>query len=182
MRISSMDIGVLVAETTMMPMRTVGHLTTSNASLVLNLRRKVLLVYFELPMSSADRRLSFQEYRLRIPFSQLDRFFQTQHPSTGVISHFTFLNSPPIYHRRIQNVESTFIEETSWREMDTWFRQAQIVLNPLELSGLPVNLKRQNPVIDIGEPEYTFLPVLFNPLICSRPLECLQDKLSQGMQ
>ncbi|KAL4783051.1 RNA dependent RNA polymerase-domain-containing protein [Aspergillus varians] len=148
--ISSMDIGVLLDETTMMPMRTVGLSTNRNTSLVLNLRRKDLFVYFELPTPSTVRQLTPQEYRLRVPFSQLDRFFQTQNPSTGGISHFTFLSSPPVYHRRIQNIEYTFIEETSWRKSDTWFRQAQIVYNQQELVTLPVSLRRQNPIIDIG--------------------------------
>ncbi|KAL4805531.1 RNA dependent RNA polymerase-domain-containing protein [Aspergillus unguis] len=150
MQISSMDIGILVNETTMVPMRTVGTLTSRKASLVLSLRRKDLFVYFELLMPDTSHRSTPQEYRLRVPFSQLDRFFQTIHPSTGVISHYTFLGSPAIYHRRIQNTENTFVEETSWRETDTWFRQTQIVLNPPESANLPVNLRRNNPIIDIG--------------------------------
>jgi RNA-dependent RNA polymerase len=143
-----MDIGFLVNETTMMPMRTVGLSTNEQASVVLNLRRKDLLVYFKLPILG---RQQSQEYRLKVPFSQLDRFFQTQDASTGNISHYTFLSSPPHYHRRINNIESTFIEETSWRESDTWFRQAHIVHNPQEHATLPVSLRKQNPVIDIGK-------------------------------
>ncbi|KAL4991514.1 RNA dependent RNA polymerase-domain-containing protein [Aspergillus falconensis] len=146
--ISSMDIGVLVDESTMMPMRTVGSLTAGSASLVLDLRYKNLLVYFELRILSIARP---QNYRLKIPFSQLDRFFQTKNPSTNDISHFIFLGSPPEYHRRIQNTENSFgNKETSWREWDTWYRQANIVHNPTELAHLPVGLRRLNPIIDIG--------------------------------
>ncbi|KAL2868435.1 RNA dependent RNA polymerase-domain-containing protein [Aspergillus lucknowensis] len=147
--ISSIEIGVLLNETTMMPMRTVGS-ADGQVSLVLNLRRKDLLVYFNLSISSSGQQIPPQEYRLRVPFSQLDKFFQTVDSSTGSISHYTFLNSPPMYHRRIKNIKNTFIEETSWREADTWFRQAQIVHNPQELATLPVSLRRRNPVIDIG--------------------------------
>ncbi|KAL4997664.1 RNA dependent RNA polymerase-domain-containing protein [Aspergillus recurvatus] len=146
--ISSMDIGVLVDATTMMRMRTVGSLTAGNASLVLDLRYKNLLVYFELRILSIPRP---QEYRLKIPFSQLDRFFQTENPSASDISHFAFLGSPPEYHRRIQNTENSFgNRETSWREWDTWYRQANIVHNPTELAHFPVSLRRLNPIIDIG--------------------------------
>ncbi|KAL3436741.1 RNA dependent RNA polymerase-domain-containing protein [Aspergillus tetrazonus] len=146
--ISSMDLGVLVDETTMMPMRTVGSLTTENASLVLDLKYKNLLVYFELRILSSRRP---QEYRLKIHFSQLDRFFENKDSSTGDISHFTFLGSPPEYHRRIQNTENSFgNKETSWREWDTWYRQANIVHNPTELAHLPVGLRRLNPILDIG--------------------------------
>ncbi|KAL4739107.1 RNA dependent RNA polymerase-domain-containing protein [Aspergillus similis] len=146
--IFSMDLEVLVDETTMMPMRTVGSLTTENAFLVLDLKYKNLLVYFELRIQSTQRP---QEYRLKIHFSQLDRFFQTKNNSTGDISHFTFLGSPPEYHRRIQNTENSFgNKETSWREWDAWYRQANIVHNPTELTHLPVGLRRLNPIIDIG--------------------------------
>ncbi|KAL2853945.1 RNA dependent RNA polymerase-domain-containing protein [Aspergillus pseudoustus] len=145
--ISSMEIGFLINETTMMPMRTVGSSTSEQASVVLNLRRKDLLVYFKLPILSAKQP---QEYRLKVPFSQLDKFFQTQDSSTGNISQYTFLSSPPTYHRRINNIESTFLEETTWRESDVWYRQAHIVHNPQEHATLPVSLRRQNPVIDIG--------------------------------
>ncbi|KAL4773674.1 RNA dependent RNA polymerase-domain-containing protein [Aspergillus nidulans var. acristatus] len=128
--ISSVDLGVLVDETTMMPMRT------------------NLLVYFELRILSSRRP---QEYRLKIHFSQLDRFFQTKDTSTSGISHFIFLGSLPEYHRRIQNTENSFgNKKTSWREWDTWYRQANIVHNPTELARLPVGLRRLNLIIDIG--------------------------------
>lgn len=156
--ISSMDIGVVVDETTMMPMRTVGSSTNGAVFLLLNLRRKDLYIYFELHIPSTARPSSPEEYRLRIPFSQLDRFFQTQNTSTGAVSHFTFLSSPPMYQRRIRNIETTFIEEMSWRESDTWFRQAQIVHNPQGLATLPASLRKQNPIIDIGESDIWITP------------------------
>lgn len=146
-----MNIGVVVDETTMMPMRTVGSSTNGGASLLLNLRRKDLSIYFELHIPGTARPSSPEEFRLRIPFSQLDRFFQTHNISTGAVSHFTFLSSPPTYQRRIRNTETTFIEEMSWRESDTWFRQAQIVHSPQGLATLPASLRRQKPIIDIGE-------------------------------
>ncbi|KAL4942211.1 hypothetical protein BDV06DRAFT_235547 [Aspergillus oleicola] len=148
--IASLDIGVLVDETTMMPMRTVGSTTNGNAYLALNLKYKDLLVYFDVPAPSVGSRLPPQEYRLKVPFSQLDKFYQVKDPSNCTISHFTFLSSPPMYHRRIKDIDTTFIEETSWRESDTWFRQTNIVYKPQRLANLPVSLRRQNPIIDIG--------------------------------
>ncbi|RDW86205.1 uncharacterized protein DSM5745_02847 [Aspergillus mulundensis] len=145
--VSSVDIGVLVDETTMVPMRTVRSLTTPNASLVLDLRKKNLVVYFELHPLSSPVPL---KYRLTIRFSQLDRFFQAENLTTEGVSHFTFLSSPPIYHRQIRHTQNTFTNETSWRETDTWFRQAHIVHNPQELATVPVNLRKLNPIIDIG--------------------------------
>ncbi|KAL4953606.1 RNA dependent RNA polymerase-domain-containing protein [Aspergillus filifer] len=148
--IASMDIGILMDETTMMSMRTVGSTTSGNAYVALNLKYKELLVYFDISTPSAGSRLPPQKYRLKVSFSQLERFHQTKDPSSRGISHFTFLSSPPLYHRRITNLDRTFMEATSWRESDTWFRQTNIVHNPERLADLPISLRRQNPIIDIG--------------------------------
>ncbi|KAL5332831.1 RNA dependent RNA polymerase-domain-containing protein [Aspergillus crustosus] len=145
--ITSLDIGVLADETTMMSMRTVRSLANENATLILDLGRKDLLVYFQLLIAGTGQP---QEYRLKVPFSQLDRFFQTRNSLTRGCSHITFLGSPPVYHRRLKNIESTFSEETSWREWDVWFRQTHVVHTPQKLATLPVCLRRQNPIIDIG--------------------------------
>ncbi|KAL4970044.1 RNA dependent RNA polymerase-domain-containing protein [Aspergillus stella-maris] len=148
--ITSLDIGILIDETTMVPMRTVGSTTSGNAYVALNLKYKELLVYFDIPTPSAGNQVPPQKYRLKVPFSQLEKFYQVKNPSTRSISHFTILSSPPMYHRRITNLDRTFIEETSWKESDAWFRQTNIVHNPDKLADLPISLRRQNPIIDIG--------------------------------
>ncbi|KAI9927937.1 hypothetical protein MW887_002789 [Aspergillus wentii] len=153
--ILTMDIGVMFDETTMLPMRTVGAGTEENASLVLDLKSKAMFVYFQLPIFNTKQKPNttsqlYHEYRLKIPFTQLTRIFQTRCSKLGTTSHLTFLNSPPIYHRRIKNIASTFIDENAWRDSDTWFRQTYIVHNPQELATLPVSLRKAKPVIDIG--------------------------------
>jgi len=139
-----------------MPMRTVGTGLDEQPSLVLDLKRRALFIYFRLPIfssiykptSSAD---VYQEYRLKIHFSQLTKIFQTRDSLSGCTSHFTFLESPAIYHRRIKNIQSTFVDGTSWRDGDTWYRQTHVVHNPHAQATLPISLQKRNPVIDIGK-------------------------------
>ncbi|KAE8354242.1 RNA dependent RNA polymerase-domain-containing protein [Aspergillus coremiiformis] len=151
-----MDIGALFNETMMLPMRSVGSGTSERAIVVLNLKQRALLVYFQLPIFNQGQRIllasgAFQEYRLKIPFIQLTQILQTRDPVTGGISHFIVLGSPPIYHRRINNIDATFSEDSnSWRESDTWYRQTYIVRNASELSALPIGLKKVKAVVDIG--------------------------------
>lgn len=161
----SLDVGVLVDETSMLPMRTVGAGANEQTSLILDLKRRALFVCFQLPIFNSKNKAAsstevYQEYRLKIPFSQLTRIFQTHDPGSGCTSHFTFLESPPLYYRRIKNVSSTFIDETTWRDADTWFRQTHVVHNPQGLSTLPISQRKQNPLIDIGKsifrPPYLF--------------------------
>ncbi|EAU30874.1 conserved hypothetical protein [Aspergillus terreus NIH2624] len=151
MPISSMEIGVLCGETTMLPMRSVNF--SNPRPLILDLRGRALWIYFDLAISHVRKeRLEVvkQEYRLKIPLVQLTRIFQTQDSKSGDIVHFIFLDSPPIYQRRIKNVENTFIDDLNWRESDTWFRQTHIVHNPHEHASLPIGLKKIKPVVDIG--------------------------------
>ncbi|KAE8374407.1 RNA dependent RNA polymerase-domain-containing protein [Aspergillus bertholletiae] len=154
--ISSMDIGVLFNETTMIPMRSVGSGINENALLMLNLKQRALLVYFQLPILNPAHKPTpassvLQEYRLKIPFVQLSQILQMRDTVTGDISHFIVLDSPPLYHRRINNIDVTHSEESnSWRESETWYRQTYIVRNALELSSLPIGLKKTKTVIDIG--------------------------------
>ncbi|PKX91697.1 RNA dependent RNA polymerase [Aspergillus novofumigatus IBT 16806] len=153
--IASMDIGVLVSETSMLPMRTVGNARNERALLVIDLKRRDLFVHFQLPIfnnkpKSASTGETYNQYRLRIPFVQLVNMYQMQDRKSGKVSHLTFLDSPAIYHRRIQETWVTFNDDISWRESDSWYRQTSVVHNPDELSTLPVSLKRSKPVIDIG--------------------------------
>lgn len=139
----------------MLPMRTVGNETNEQAFLVIDLKRRDFFVHFQLPIfnnkqKSASTGETYNHYRLRIPFVQLVKMYQMQDPNSSKVSHLTFLDSPAIYHRRIQETWVTFTDDLSWRESDTWYRQTSVVYNPDELSTLPVSLKRSKPVIDIG--------------------------------
>ncbi|KAH1780249.1 hypothetical protein KXW56_004375 [Aspergillus fumigatus] len=153
--IASMDIGVPISETSMLPMRTVGNERNERAFLVIDLKRRDLSVHFQLPSfknkpKSASTGETYNQYRLSIPFVRLVKIYQTRDPKSGKVSHLTFLGSPAIYHQRIQETWVTFNDDMSWRESDSWYRQTSVVHNPDELSTLPVSLNRSRPVIDIG--------------------------------
>lgn len=137
-------------------MRTVAAGLGEQAFLVLDLKRRALFVHFQLAISNPKQKPAstadlYQEYRLKIPFSQMTRIFQTRDSTSGCMSHSMFLESPPLYNRRIKNVPSTFIDDNTWRDSDTWFRQTQIVHNPQAQATLPVSLRKLNPIIDIGK-------------------------------
>lgn len=140
----------------MLPMRTVGAGHGEQAYLVLDLKRRALFAYFQLAIFNPKQKSAtgtglHHEYRLKIPFPQMTRIFQTRDSTSGCISQFTFLDSPPLYHRRIKNIENTFIDGSAWRDSDTWFRQTHVVHNPQGQASLPASLRKLNPIIDIGE-------------------------------
>lgn len=142
-----MQVGVLVGGATFLPLRTVGAGVEEKASLVVDLRQRSLLLYFQLRTVEAEG--SYHQYRVKIPFTQLNEIFQTRDGSGGV-SHLAFLDGPPFYYRRAKNVSSSFTDNNTWREADAWLRQASIVANPQAQEHLPASLRKHHPVIDIG--------------------------------
>ncbi|PLN75384.1 RdRP-domain-containing protein [Aspergillus taichungensis] len=152
--IASMDIGVLVDEKTMLPMRTVGLSADEHPFLLLDLKSRAMMIYFQLPIlfNSKSNLLSgdkYSQYRLKIPLVQVTRILQSGDPASN-ISHLIVLDSPPMYFRRATDIPNTFVDDNSWRDSDSWYRQTNIVHNPLELAGVPTSLRKLKPIIDIG--------------------------------
>ncbi|PLB39242.1 RdRP-domain-containing protein [Aspergillus candidus] len=152
--IASMDIGVLVDEKTMLPMRTVGLGADEHPFLLFDLKARAMMVYFQLPIlfnpkSKLQAGDKYNQYRLKIPLVQLTRILQSGDPASK-ISHLLVLDSPPLYFRRATDIPNTFVDDNSWRDSDSWYRQTNIVHNPLELAGVPTSLRKLKPMIDIG--------------------------------
>lgn len=74
-----------------------------------------------------------------------------QNDASKEISFLIILDSPPVYHRQLENFKLTFQSDTSWREADTWYRQTSIAHNPGFQKSLATNLNRPEQIIDIGE-------------------------------
>ncbi|KAF9889780.1 hypothetical protein FE257_006870 [Aspergillus nanangensis] len=149
--LASMDIGIMLNDMTMLPIHSVGF--SLEYPLVLDLKKRALWIHFDLQLfypTQDTLRPSKQEYRLDIPLVQLCHIVQMQNSNSGEFTHCTFLNAPPIYHRKIKGIANTFVDENAWRESDTWFRQTDIVHNPPDLSTFPISLRKKSPVIDIG--------------------------------
>lgn len=144
-------------ERTMLPMRTVGSKQNERARVVLDLKRREMAVFFQLPIINSNSSLNPsltghpQNYRVRVHFSQLSRIFETWDSESECISHAFSLETPPVYHRRIGDISSTFAEsDTTWRDADTWYRQTDIVHVPEGLAKLPISLRKPRPLINIG--------------------------------
>lgn len=89
------------------------------------------------------------EYRFRVPFPQLSQVLRVEdYQQTSLV---ILLDNPPIYHRKLQDLKSTFTDAaTSWKAWDTWYRQTDIVHAPHELAQVPINLRKTKPLINIG--------------------------------
>lgn len=94
-------------------------------------------------------------YRVMIPFLQLSRIWQKTNPDTSELSFVTMLESPPIFHRQVSDIELTVRQAQSWRETDSWYRQTSVVERPWKLNRLKTNLYQRGQIIDIGKSSFT---------------------------
>ena len=149
-----MDVGTLVEEETLLPLKTIGSERAERIRLSTDLIRREVNVFFQLtkfnpqPISALPHG-QLHEYRLRIPFARLSRILQVQN-SEG-LSFVIPLDAPPVYHRNLQDRTPTFTDsESLWRSSDAWFRQTDIAHASKELALLPISLRKMKSLIDIG--------------------------------
>ncbi|KAN0066680.1 RNA dependent RNA polymerase domain containing protein [Elaphomyces granulatus] len=152
--IQSIDIGALGNTESMFLFRHISE-RIMTPCIVMDLWRREIEIHFQLkwfnnmenPKSHEDK---FHDYRVKIPLGQLTRIWETETTTTQSISHIFTLEYPPMYRRRAKKIETSFASENVWRDMDTWFRQTDIVHAPEKLVELPISLRKINSIINIG--------------------------------
>jgi RNA-dependent RNA polymerase len=82
--------------------------------------------------------------------AQLSCVLQTEDQER--VSHVIALDTPPVYHRKLSDVASTFSDsENRWKAWDLWSRQTDIVHVQHELAQVPVSLRKRKPLVNIGK-------------------------------
>ncbi|OKL63034.1 hypothetical protein UA08_01933 [Talaromyces atroroseus] len=166
--VSMLDFGPRTGPMAMLSMRRFKRSQNVYLRLHVDLRNRKLLVFFPVALHTTQKESSnqtiYSHFRLKVPFAQLTTLYQNRDDSTQSLSHMIHFDSPPIYDRHLHNVESTFDSldaENSWREMDCWYRQTDIVhryaaagqddrVRQAASDRLPISLRKRNPIIDIG--------------------------------
>lgn len=147
------DIGPRLEEKTLLPLRTVGAASREQARFYLDLYRREINIFFQLvifdPHQAARSFGRLHDYRFRVPFAQLSQVLRVDDDQRA--SLVILIDTPPSYHRRLQDLRPTFTETAnSWKAWDTWYRQTDIVHSPHELAQVPINLRKTKPLINIG--------------------------------
>lgn len=65
------------------------------------------------------------------------------------------LDEPPLYFRKLHNTDITHDGGRRWSERKTWYRQTDIVEDPRRHQSRPLELRKREPIIDIGKSAYT---------------------------
>lgn len=114
--------------------------------------RREIAVYFQLSIDSrpSPRGPLIYSYRFRVPFVHLSRIIQARDPD--ISSFVIVLDSPPIYHRRLNDLTVTFSDsEKIWKSSDSWFRQTDIPYSHNEAAKASMSLRKANSLINIGK-------------------------------
>ncbi|KMU81659.1 RNA-directed RNA polymerase Rdp1 [Coccidioides immitis RMSCC 3703] len=149
--VGKLDFGTLIDKDMMLSLRTVDSSRMGQIRFIVDLNRREIVVFFNL--SFFDPRLSSRSpliysYRFRIPFVHLSRVLRTK--ELGDSSLVIVLDSPPIYHRRLNDVTVTFSDtENTWKESDCWFRQTDIPYSQNEAAQAPLSLRKAQSLINI---------------------------------
>ena len=156
MSLASIDLGVSDRPASMLSLRTISKGIRQFPRLTLDLRKMQLILRFQIAIFDYRRAPGapddiFHDYRIRIQLSQLRNIMQIDDDEAKSTSHIIVLDLPPLYHRRLKNIASTFEESKfSWREEDSWFRQTDIVSVASDLARLPVSLRKRAALVNIG--------------------------------
>jgi RNA-dependent RNA polymerase len=161
---ASLDFGVMLYSSSMMPMKTVQADIPNDMSFVVDLLHHRIICTFKVPFrdprsdgvtdftssSTIGQYDRINRYMFQIPFSQLKTIRRVDVDDTAfalVIS----LENPPQFLRKIEDNKATHSSENPvWTEFDSWFRQTDIVYDPYRLQTAPVALHKETSVIDIG--------------------------------
>jgi hypothetical protein len=148
------DVGVLLDESTACAMRTFHR--DAAPKMAVDVRSKALLAYFSAtvhearPFTLGSPEISPSTFRLKIPFPQLVRVWETYHANSHEVSLTIILDSPPVYHRQSTDIQATFSTESSWRETDLWMRQTSIAHNLGSQDQARVSLRKSGQIVDLG--------------------------------
>lgn len=149
---SKFDVGVQLGESTIRPMASF----ESPLSFMINLRERALFLYFQSTVKSSSNeggqpgKETKPFFRLKVPLFRLTRIWKLQNEASKV-SFLIILDSPPVYHRQLEDFKLTFQSDTTWRETDTWYRQTTIAHETGFEKYMATNLSRPEQIINIGE-------------------------------
>lgn len=125
----------------------------ANVFLTVNVKMRAFIVHFQIRMFRSGvnpKDAEIAKFRFKIPFHQLGRIWESTDTFTKDLSFLIFLDTPPVFHRQVKDIEATFDDsETMWREGDTWIRQTTIVHGHGRIVA-PISLRRRGQFVDLG--------------------------------
>ena len=151
-----LKLGVMEQKNKMLVLHTLKATPSSRPTVVVNLHRKCLDINFTLIMPvlpSLEHRGSRYVQRLLkicLNFAQINEIVKPRSDDKRATLLIP-IDQPPQVFRKTDNVELTLEPDTTfWTERNTWYRQTDIVGDPIAAREVMTQLQRENLIIDVG--------------------------------
>lgn len=149
----SLDFGIMYDEAIMMKKITAEPKKFKTIQFMLDLLRREIDIQFPLTVPGREQkgRSQLEMYRFRLPLAHLERLYELQNgPDKRVL--IIPMKTPPAFFHKVRDVESTHDDKsTTWTEWRTWFRTTEIAEQKDGEALLPVRLRKDNAIVDIGK-------------------------------
>lgn len=161
-----LHFGIMVDHESMMPLRTLEPSEAFDLCFRVNLQKRRIVTNFKvkflddgstshLPGYKPNEFNRVNQYRFEIPFGQL-KAIQRVELNQGAFGLLISLDNPPQFYRKRMDQKVCHADEgLQWNEMDTWYRQTDLVYDPYPLQRAVVTLHKERPFIDLGKPPFS---------------------------
>lgn len=157
----ALDFGFMYDPDTMMHMRSAPSREQKDLIFQVDLLRKKLVIFFPYqftdpknrknPAASIGDLARNSQYMIWIPFEQIEKIYRVD-LNDNTTSFIISLDCPPCFFRKRQDMRASHAKEANvWSEMDTWYRQTDIIYDPSTIKQKPVSLRKGEVEIDIGK-------------------------------
>jgi RNA-dependent RNA polymerase len=154
--VRKIHFGIMVDKSSMMPLYAAQpiHSDISKSPILeVDLRRHRITASFDVGFYQQGGECNrINRYMLQIPFASLQKIQRMDIDGSQTFTLIISLASPPQFFLKRQDNQAGHSEEgLTWSDFDTWYRQTDIVYNPLDLVTKRVALHKNAPIIDIGK-------------------------------
>ncbi|KAI9050431.1 hypothetical protein LZ554_005595 [Drepanopeziza brunnea f. sp. 'monogermtubi'] len=151
---SALHFGLMTDPQSLMPLHVVRPITFHDTAFVVDLLKNKITatftVQFPNPEGGVGRFDRENKYMFQVPFSQLTTI-KHMVVNARAFALIISLDSPPqFFRKRVDEYAGHSDGSPQWNEMDTWFRQTDVVYDPYRLQTEKITLHKDQPVIDIG--------------------------------
>ena len=171
MKAKSLDFGLMLDENTILGMKEVTCTGKTAISFQLNMYHRELNIEFRLPIRDwrspkpgttipkAGKLNREEDFKFSIPFNGMTEIRECPQGHDG-FALFITPEVPPSFFKRVDDFQSHDDSSRIWNDKDAWYRQTDVVYNPLSLKRQSLTLKKPHAILDLGR--WTTYRFIFN--------------------
>ena len=157
----SLDFGTVLDENTVLGKKQVTSMAETTITFQQNMHHRELNIEFRLPIRDwrspkpgavipkVGRLNREEDFKFSIAFTDLSEIRESAH-GHDCFALFITSEIPPSFFKRVDDLQSHDDCSRMWNDKDAWYRQTDVVYNPLSLKRQPLTLKNTHAILDLG--------------------------------